>query len=187
MGKTYAEWLVRWRYLILVATLALVAGIGSGARFITFDTDYRVFFSEDNPQLQAFEELQNTYTKTDNVMFVLAPKDGEVFSPETLNAIARLTEESWQIPYSLRVDSITNYQHTEARDDDLLVDDLVPEDVLDALDEAAIQRIRNIALNEPLLVDHLISARGHVTGVNVTIQLPDDTSGKEVPSVAAFS
>ncbi|MDH3888160.1 MAG: MMPL family transporter, partial [Gammaproteobacteria bacterium] len=105
----------------------------------------------------------------------------------TLNAIARLTEESWQIPYSLRVDSITNYQHTEARDDDLLVDDLVPEDVLDALDEAAIQRIRNIALNEPLLVDHLISARGHVTGVNVTIQLPDDTSGKEVPSVAAFS
>src|SRR5210317_1978509 len=187
MGKAYAEWLVRWRYFILIAVVVLVAVVGSGARFITFDTDYRVFFSEDNPQLQAFEELQNTYTKTDNVMFVLAPKDGEVFSPETLNAIARLTEESWQIPYSLRVDSITNYQHTEARDDDLLVDDLVPEDVLDALDEAAIQRIRNIALNEPLLVDHLISARGHVTGVNVTIQLPDDTSGKEVPSVAAFS
>ena len=187
MGKTYAEWLVRWRYLILISALVLVAAIGSGARFITFDTDYRVFFSEDNPQLQAFEELQNTYTKTDNVMFVLAPKDGQVFSPETLNAIAWLTGESWQIPYSLRVDSITNYQHTEARDDDLLVDDLVPEEVLDALDEVTIQRIRNIALNEPLLVDHLISASGHVTGVNVTIQLPDDTSGEEVPSIAAFS
>ena len=187
MGKTYAEWLVRWRYLILIATVVLVAVAGSGARFITFDTDYRVFFSEDNPQLQAFEELQNTYTKTDNVMFVLAPKDGRIFSPETLNAIAWLTEESWQIPYSLRVDSITNYQHTEARDDDLLVDNLVPDDLLDALDETALQRIRNIALNEPLLVDHLISARGHVTGVNVTIQLPDDTSGEEVPLIAAFS
>ena len=187
MGKTYAEWLVRWRYLILIATVVLVAVAGSGARFITFDTDYRVFFSEDNPQLQAFEELQNTYTKTDNVMFVLAPKDGRIFSPETLNAIAWLTEESWQIPYSLRVDSITNYQHTEARDDDLLVDNLVPDDLLDALDETALQRIRNIALNEPLLVDHMISARGHVTGVNVTIQLPDDTSGEEVPLIAAFS
>ena len=62
MGKTYAEWLVRWRYLILISALVLVAVIGSGVRFITFDTDYRVFFSEDNPQLQAFEELQNTYT-----------------------------------------------------------------------------------------------------------------------------
>jgi predicted RND superfamily exporter protein len=187
MGKAYAEWLVRWRYLILVITVILVAAAGSGVRFITFKTDYRVFFSEDNPQLQAFEQLQNTYTKTDNVLFVLAPKDGNVFTPETLASVARLTEAAWQIPYSIRVDSITNYQHTEAEGDDLLVADLVPEDALDDLDEQALQRIRNIAINEPLLVNHLISATGHVTGVNVTIQLPDDTASKEVPEVAAFS
>jgi hypothetical protein len=187
MGKTYAEWLIRWRYFILVAVVALVAAIGSGARFITFDTDYRVFFSEDNPQLKAFEQLQNTYTKTDNVMFVLAPKDGNVFTRETLASVARLTEAAWQIPYSIRVDSLTNYQHTEAIEDDLHVDDLVPGDVLDELDEPALQRIRKIAVNEPLLVDHLISGRGHVTGVNVTIQLPDITTGEEVPGVTAFA
>ena len=187
MGKAYAEWLVRWRYFILIATLVVVAVVGSGVRFITLDTDYRVFFSEDNPQLKAFEQLQNTYTKTDNVMFVLAPKDGNVFTPGTLASIARLTEAAWQIPYSIRVDSITNYQHTEAEGDDLHVADLVPEEVLSDLDEPALQRIRKIAVNEPLLVNHLISGTGHVTGVNVTIQLPDDTSGKEVPEVTAFS
>jgi len=187
MAKNYAEWLVRWRYFILISSIVLVAAIGSGARFITFDTDYRVFFSEDNPQLKAFEQLQNTYTKTDNVMFVLAPKDGNVFNRETLASIARLTEASWQIPYSIRVDSLTNYQHTRADGDDLHVDDLVPEELLENLDAPALQRIRDIAVNEPLLVDHLISAKGHVTGVNVTIQLPDDTTGKEVPSVAAFA
>ena len=112
-----------------------------------YDTEYRVFFSEDNPQLKAFEALQNTYTKTDNVMFVLAPKNGQVFTLETLTSVARLTEESWQIPYSLRVDSITNYQHTEADGDDLLVDDLVPDDEIDELNDAALQRISNIALN----------------------------------------
>lgn len=187
MGKAYAEWLVRWRYLILVTTLVLVAAAASGLQFISFKTDYRVFFSEDNPQLKAFEQLQNTYTKTDNVMFVLAPKDGNVFTPGTLASIARLTEAAWQVPYSIRVDSITNYQHTEADGDDLIVADLVPEEVLDNLDEPALERIRKIAINEPLLVNHLISGKGHVTGINVTIQLPDDTSGKEVPEVAAFS
>ena len=187
MAKNYAEWLVRWRYFILISSIVLVAAIGSGARFITLDTDYRVFFSEDNPQLKTFEQLQNTYTKTDNVMFVLAPKDGNVFNRETLASIARLTEASWQIPYSIRVDSLTNYQHTRADGDDLHVDDLVPEELLENLDAPALQRIRDIAVNEPLLVDHLISAKGHVTGVNVTIQLPDDTTGKEVPSVAAFA
>ena len=187
MGKAYAEWLVRWRYLILVATIILVAATGSGLQFIAFKTDYRVFFSEDNPQLKAFEQLQNTYTKTDNVLFVLAPKDGNVFTPATLASIARLTEAAWQIPYSIRVDSITNYQHTEAEEDDLIVADLVAEEELDDLDEAALQRIRKIATNEPLLVNHLISGTGHVTGINVTIQLPDDTTGKEVPEITAFS
>jgi len=59
---------------------------------LKFDTDYRVFFSEDNPELLAFERLKNTYTKNDNVLFVLAPKDGQVFSHETLVAVAWLTK-----------------------------------------------------------------------------------------------
>ena len=76
MGKRYGEWLARWRYPVLVLCVLLLAVAGSGGQFLAFKTDYRNFFSEDNPQLQAFEQLQNTYTKTDNVLFVLAPKDG---------------------------------------------------------------------------------------------------------------
>lgn len=178
---------MRWRYLVLVAVIAIVAIAASGARFLTFKTDYRVFFSTDNPQLQAFEQLQNTYTKTDNVLFVLAPKDGNVFTQETLASIIALTEASWQIPYSIRVDSITNYQHTEAEGDDLTVDDLVPD--AGQLDAGGLERIRNIATNEPLLVNRIISPDGRVTGVNVTVQLPDpeEQTGKEVPKVTAFA
>jgi hypothetical protein len=185
MGKSYGEWVIRWRYLVLVATVALVTMAASGARFITFKTDYRVFFSTDNPQLQAFEQLQNTYTKTDNVLFVLAPKDGEVFSKNTLASVMHLTEAAWQIPYSLRVDSITNYQHTRADGDDLIVRDLVP--ATGELDEARLREIRDIAIGEPLLVNRLISPNGRVTGVNVTIQLPDEGSGREVPEITAFA
>ena len=187
MGKTYGEWLVRWRYLVVVAVIAVVAAAASGLRFIEFKTDYRVFFSEDNPQLQAFEQLQNTYTKTDNVLFVLAPKDANVFTRETLASVARLTEAAWQIPYSIRVDSITNYQHTEAEGDDLIVDDLVPD--AGQLDAAGLQRVHDIAVNEPLLVHRLIAGNGQVTGVNVTIQLPDpdEQKGTEVPTITAFA
>ena len=187
MGKTYGEWLVRWRYPVLAICLLLLAVAGSGGQFLAFKTDYRVFFSKDNPQLQAFEQLQNTYTKTDNVLFVLAPKDGRVFSNETLASVIELTRASWQIPYSIRVDSITDFQHTEADGDDLTVDDLVPE--AGDLDDAALLRIRDIALGEPLLRNRLISANGQVTGVNVTVQLPDPDvqTGQEVPEVAAHA
>ena len=66
-------------------------------RLLTLTTDYRVFFSEDNPQLTAFETLQNTYTKNDNLLFVIKPADDAVFSPQVLAAVEKLTEDAWQM------------------------------------------------------------------------------------------
>ncbi len=87
MSRSLAEQLVRWRWLFVVLIFAFVGFAASGVRFLGFSNDYRVFFSEENPQLIAFENLQNTYTKSDNVLFVIAPADGDVFTPHTLEAV----------------------------------------------------------------------------------------------------
>jgi predicted RND superfamily exporter protein len=185
MTRCLAEWLVRWRWALLVAVILLVAAAASGIRFLSFSNDYRIFFSRENPQLLAFEELQDTYTKSDNVLFVLAPADGKVFSADTLPAVEWLTEQAWQIPYSIRVDSLSNFQHTYADGDDLIVEDLVT----DAADYSAadLARVKRIALQEPLLVDRIISPDGRVTGVNVVIQLPGVDPAEEVPEVVHFA
>jgi predicted RND superfamily exporter protein len=182
--QRYIDFVITHPWRILVLTLLVVMTAGSGGRFIEFTNDYRVFFSEDNPELQAFEAMQNIYTKTDNVLFVIAPEQGDVFKPDTLAMVAELTELSWQIPYSTRVDSITNFQHTVAEGDDLLVGDLV--DDVSTLSVDDIAYVRDVALNEPLLVQRLISPSAHVTGINVTIQLPGK-SLTEVPEVAQFA
>ena len=182
--QRYISFVITHPWQIFTLTLLVVMSAGSGGRFIEFTNDYRVFFSEENPELQAFEEMQNIYTKTDNVLFVIEPEGTDVFNISTLNMIAELTESSWQIPYSTRVDSITNYQHTLAKDDDLLVGDLVDSSTNLSLED--ISYVRGVALKEPLLVKRLISPSGHVTGVNVTIQLPGK-SLTEVPEVAQFS
>jgi predicted RND superfamily exporter protein len=122
------------------------------------------------------------YVKDDNLLFVLAPKDGEVFSGPTLSAVEWLTAEAWKLPYSTRVDSVTNYQHTAARGDDLVVRNLV--EGADTLSPPEMAEARRIALAEPLMVNRLLSPRAHVTGVNVTVTFPDK-SLREVPEVAA--
>ena len=182
--QRYISFVITHPWRIFIMTLLVVMSAGSGGRFIEFTNDYRVFFSEENPELQAFEEMQNIYTKTDNVLFVIAPEGNNVFNSSTLNMIAELTELSWQIPYSTRVDSITNFQHTVAKEDDLLVGNLVDRRATLSLND--ISYVREVALNEPLLVNRLVSASGHVTGVNVTIQLPG-MSLTEVPEVAQFA
>lgn len=184
MITRYAEWVVRWRWPILLVTFLWVGLAASGARFLQFSSDYRDFFGDGNPQLQAFEELQDTYTKSDNLLFVLTPADGNVFTPHTLETVQWLTEQAWQVPYSTRVDSITNFQHTRAIEDDLMVADLVPDAAL--LTPVQLADIRSIALAEPLLIDRLINAAADVTAVNVTIQLPGEKID-EVPEVAGFA
>ncbi|WP_349629494.1 efflux RND transporter permease subunit [Motilimonas eburnea] len=178
-------WVVERPIISLLITMLIVFSFGFGTSKLFFDGDYRVFFGDDNPQLLAFEQMQNVYSKSDSVSFIIAPKSGKVFTRETLNQVHEMTEAAWQTPYSTRVDSITNYQHTQAEADDLLVEDLLLEP--ETLDPAKIEQIRQIALTEPNLVNKLIGSAGDVTIINVTVQLPEIDPLTEGPAVAHFA
>ena len=181
----YGRWVVKHPWLVIFLSLLIVVpSVYTIKQNIKFTTNYRVFFGKDNPQLLAFDELEKVYTKNDNVMFIVTPKDGDVFTPSTLQFIQKLTEEAWKIPYSIRVDSISNFQHTHAEGDDLTVGDLIPygED----LTPEAIARIREISINEPFLANRIISPNSRVTGVNVTVQLPGVNDTQEVPQVTEY-
>ena len=169
-----------WVILVCI-TFMMVAGIG--VQKLEFKNDYRVFFSDENPQLTAFESMQKVYNKSDNVSFVVVPKNGEVFTAKHLASIKQLTKESWQVPYSTRVDSVTNFQYTYAEEDDMIVEDLVMS--TKSLTSEQLNKIKEIAINEPLLVNKLISKQAHVSVVNVTIQFPGINPMAETPEVAS--
>ena len=86
-AQRFTRGVLRWRWPVVLVSLVLTGLAASGARGLFFDTNYRAFFSDENPQLTAFESLQNIYTKNDNLLFVVAPADGDAFTPETLQAV----------------------------------------------------------------------------------------------------
>ncbi len=177
-----ADFVIRRRWLVIVATLLLVGISSSGARFLEFSNNYRVFFSPENPYLVAFETFQDTYTKNDNILFVVQPGQGTVFTPRMADALERLTAEAWKIPYTIRIDSITNFQHSSARGDELTVDDLIRDGP--SLSQQELAGRRKVALAEPLLAGNLVSLDADTAGVNVTLQYPEK-SLSEVPEAAA--
>lgn len=180
----YGRWIVRNRWVVLVLSIIAFAIAASGVRFLTMNPDARVFFSEDNPHLVALEQLENTYVKAENLLFILAPQDGEVFTRRTLEAVEWLTEKCWQTPYSTRVDSISNFQHTRADGDDLVVRDLI-QNAAQFSDED-VSMVRAIALDRPALAGRLLSHKGHVTAVQVLVIKPEK-SLNEVPEIMVFA
>ncbi|NOT40376.1 MAG: MMPL family transporter [Alphaproteobacteria bacterium] len=178
-----AKILVFFRWPVVILGLASVAAAGYGAQNLGFSNNYRYFFAPENPQFQAFTELQNVYSKRDNLAFVLKPKNGTVFTRETLTAVRWLTDEGWKLPFVLRADSIANYQHTEAQGDDLIVADLVKDPA--SLDQTGLDRVKQIATNEPLLKDRIIAPNGLATGVVLTMVMPDKSPTEATTAMAA--
>lgn len=164
------RWIIRrkWFVISIMFSVALVAA--SGMRHLRINNDYHEFFSEENPQLKAYDALQQKYTKDDNVFIMLQPKNGNVFTRETLIAIETLVDRAWKTPYSSRVDAITNFQKVSADEDNLFIDALVKD--ASKLEHDDFLKIKQQTLSEPLLVNRLIDTTGSFTGVNITVNLP---------------
>lgn len=173
----------KYSLLVLLATIFLIIVATIGGKNLYFRGDYDIFFDGTNKQLLAFDEIQTTFAKTDNLAIVIAPEDGDIFTPQTLSLIQKITVDAWQVPYSSRVDSIANYQHTEAFDDELLVEDLLYSEY--ELTPERISKVKSIALSEPVLKSALVSEKGDVTVVNITVQLPEMDKTAEVEEVVS--
>ena len=181
----FAERVLAARRLVILATLALVAAASSGIAFLEFSANYRIFFDEDNPQLLALEALENTYGKNENVVFLIVPDDGDATSQSALSAAVWLTDAAWYTPFSRRVDSLANFQHTTADGDDLYVRDLVDPQELARAETRS--RIRSIASSDPRIAGSILARNGDVSVVNVTVELPEEGLLEAVAEVAEFA
>ena len=146
--------------------------MATGTRFIGVTDDYRSLFAEDNPQLAAFDTLEDTYSASNVALIAVAPGAGSVFTREALGAIEELTEAAWRAPYSTRVDSLTNYSHSEALGDDLVVEPLVYD--AQSLSDADVARIEVVAFNATELAGRLVSHDGRIGGLAITFALPEN-------------
>ncbi len=176
--KDLSLWVISNRWLILITVLIVTALFSIGIIRIKFNNDHRVYFGEDDPYLIALEQVEKVYAKEDVLLIAIAPKKGDIFNNKILDAVHKLTEKSWTIPFSNRVESITNFQYTFVENDDLIIENLVENPLNLSIEQ--IQAIKKIALNDPLVVGSLLSPSGNSTNINVTITKPGKDSKESI-------
>ena len=170
--ETCATLIVNRRWTTILLSALTILGLSAGAsRITTVDSDFRHHFSEDHPHLIALEQMEDTYTISDAVLIAVAPQGGTIFTPEVLGAMEDLTEELWRTPYATRVDSITNYSHSEGLEDEFIVEPLI--DDAELLTDIDMERIRTIALGTGEIAGRLLSHDGRVAGLIVSFVLPE--------------
>ncbi|MCK0152357.1 MMPL family transporter [Alcanivorax sp. S6407] len=181
MKDAWSRWVVAHPVWVLLGCIALTVALASGLTKFQNNNDPRIFFTEDNPDFKRFISLEDSFTANEVVLFVIHPKDDDLFTNETLTAIESLTEDAWLLPHATRVDSLANFQHTEVEGDELYVAPLV--EYADTLSDEDLTRIREIAVNEPSLVGRMVSAKGHVAGIAATVTMGEGKT--EAPEITA--
>lgn len=163
-----------WR--VLSAVLLFVAAAAPGAALLQINSDYRIYFKKNNPDLLAWENILDTYTRADGLVIAVESTTGaRIFSPQVMPAIVDLTEQLWKKPFVTRVDSVSNFQHMTAAGEEVTVEDLIP--AAEATSPDFLRERERIARQEPHLGHKMLSPDGTVTGIFVQMMIPQKGDG----------
>ncbi len=160
----------------LLVCFFLAALASSGLFQLSLSSDTRVFFGPASTELQELQSFERKYGASNNVLMVVWAGGKPVSAPPTLQAIGDLTARAWKLPFSMRVESLTNFPHVTSDDDNFSVSELVPDPGHVTAEDAA--KIGHVALADPLLRGRLIAADGRASGVLIDFNLPTEASSE---------
>lgn len=172
LSERITHWLFRFRIVALVLFAALIVGLSSGIPRLEFSSDSRGFFGHNNTEFADVLQIEETYTVSNTLLLMVVPPPGRAFAPDTLKILQQMTDDAWQMPYALRIDSAINHMHSYAQGDDILVEPMLDEDA-EITPEAA-ERFRELAMASGTLRNTLLSENGDAYGITIRVILPKE-------------
>ncbi len=176
----FFEILIAQRRWFALLSLAVCFSLILGLPKLGFDSSYRVFFSPDNPQLLAYDKLNNEYTSTDNLTFIVTSSTNNIYTQANIQTLITLTKKAWELPFSQRTQSLVNFPYTETEHingtDEFIVYDLVDTELwkktINSKGEISrpyLLETQQKALSEELLVNRLISSDKSLAIIDVAL------------------
>ena len=175
--ETCAEKIIQYRYLSILFCLILLVTSFRGVGGIAFSPDTEQFFPEDYPIAENHLQIEDTFYSSDSVIIALGVDEGTVFEPRILNLIEEITKKAWSTPYSIRVDSLSNFSFVRAEGDDLIVEPFIEESL--KWNQEKIDERSALIEKEEQAYGTILSKDKKTTFINISIDAPKDDVEKE--------
>ncbi len=154
------ESLLSRRTGILVGVLLVTIGLGSGIPNLSFTTDSRVFYDDDNPRVVNLTAFEEAFIPSHTVLFSISSQSTLDASPSHRNAIEWLSNAVTKFPNISRVDSLSTvsypYDNAGVLTVDTYLEYICPEKCID-------ERLQT--LDDPVVLNRLVSADKQTSAV----------------------
>jgi len=156
--------IVRLRWLILLAVAALAGVSFIYTSRLSFNSSIEGWFLEDDPNIKAYGEFLERFVGDEfSVIGVFAD---DVFDPQVMAAVDRLTRAASKVPHAHRVRSLANAKIFDNQDDALEIRPLVRKLPRTAAESRG---LRDQALDNPLLNGTIVSQDAQATAIVVEL------------------
>lgn len=155
-------------FKVIALTLLLAVGCVLGLPKVIVEGNLEAMIDQQDPSLMQLYDIEAEFTESHTVVIGVVAQNS-VFTQHAIEAIQAITEASWATPYAHRVDSISNFQYTQAEDDDLIVDNLFPAGIQAGSSEFL--TARQVALSLPELKNQLVSADEKMAAIYLNFTL----------------
>lgn len=105
----------------LLIAILLAAFLAPGMKSLKMVVGPEVWFEKDAPILKELDEFSRTFGNDETVVIALHTEKGDVFTPKTIKAVQKLTDELYEVEDVIRVESISNYNHIDAVEDEIII------------------------------------------------------------------
>ncbi len=162
------DFLIRWRVPLLVAVLVATALLGAAVMGAKLNADFSTYLSQDSPLVREFNRVGEVF-KANYVGMVLVRTE-DLFTPENLRLLDRLTRAYKSIEGVDSVTSLTNAVDFRRADGGLVVGKLLEGKPLPTAPEE-LERFKRYVLSKEMYVGALVNAKG-TTAVILVRLLP---------------
>ncbi|MFK7835030.1 MAG: RND family transporter [Sulfitobacter sp.] len=174
-AERLTEVIFRYNRVAVVLFLALIVFLVAGIPRLQFSNDSRAFFGKQNKEFVSVLEIDATYTKSNSLLVMVIPPEGEAFAPQTLRNLRQMTEDAWQMPYALRVDIALNHMHSFSEGDEIIVEPMLDEFAEITPESAA--RFGELAMASDGMRNRLLSENGDAYAISIRMVIPKGTPG----------
>jgi len=140
------------RKLFLLGMVGLTLAMVPGLFMVKMDNSNESFFREDDHSLDDYRFFKHKFGSDESLVIMLSPRDGDIFSPDSLKRVAELEEilnteklnPDSPLERITRVRSIISADYLESRGDTMISHPFIGDNLPDTMEES--DRFRKLAV-----------------------------------------
>ena len=164
-NRAFVDAIAAYPWAAMLFGFVLVLAFAPGLSRLKSDFTHTGFFNLDDPKLKKFEAFEKRFGNDDTVIIAVHSPSG-IYDTDTIALLQWITEQMWQVPEVLRVESITNYNWMHGREGEIVVEPFLPA----TLSAEVLEERRRLAASERILPRYMVSEDAKTTLIAGRIQ-----------------